>query len=411
MMIKNNIAGAPKSFQQGTHRTVSPAVTLAKASAFLSQMGITRIANVTGLDRIGVPVVTVMRPNSRSLSISQGKGVTLDAAKASGVMEAVESYHAERIEHPLKFGSFNDLAANHRLADVARLARINGRHFHQDLPLFWIEGFDLVTGETVWLPYETVHSNYTIPAITDSGCFVASTNGLASGNHIFEATAHGIGEVVERDANTLWNLLPEKSRADTRLDMSTIDDELCLGVIEKLRNADMSIGVWDITSDTGIPSFYCLIIDEQREIAHSGAGAGCHPSREIALLRALTEAIQVRTNYITGARDDLEQAEYTQAGIADKLNWAKKLVNRRDGAVVDFQKITSQTFDTLKQDVDWMVEQLKAVGITQVISVNLTRAEFEIPVVRIVIPGLEGPDDHASYCPGERALNISGAQS
>jgi ribosomal protein S12 methylthiotransferase accessory factor YcaO len=89
-----------KAYRRGTHRTVDPAVTLARVQPYLARMGITRIANVTGLDRIGVPVVMVCRPNSRSLAVAQGKGLTLDAAKASGVMEAIELYHAVNASRP-----------------------------------------------------------------------------------------------------------------------------------------------------------------------------------------------------------------------------------------------------------------------------------------------------------------------
>jgi len=52
-------------------------------------MGITRVANVTGLDHVGIPVVMACRPNARGLAVSQGKGLTLDAAKASAVMESI----------------------------------------------------------------------------------------------------------------------------------------------------------------------------------------------------------------------------------------------------------------------------------------------------------------------------------
>ena len=158
----------------------------------------------------------------------------------------------------------------------------------------------------------------------------------------------------------------------------------------------------------GVPSFYCLFIDDRLEKAHSGAGAGCHPTSEIALLRAVTEAVQVRTNYITGARDDLEKAEYSDAGIEAKLAWARKVMSPGRGAGTDFKNIPSQKFTTLKQDVEWMVDQLKAVGISQVICVDLTRPEFALPVVRIVVAGLEGPDDHDHYCPGECAHNVLG---
>src|SRR4051812_35005545 len=93
--------GTPKGFRAGTHRCVSPAETVARLRPHLAGMGITRVANVTGLDVIGIPVVMVCRPNSRSLSVSQGKGLDLDAARASGLMESVEMFHAERAIGPL----------------------------------------------------------------------------------------------------------------------------------------------------------------------------------------------------------------------------------------------------------------------------------------------------------------------
>jgi ribosomal protein S12 methylthiotransferase accessory factor YcaO len=46
-------------------------------------MGITRLGNITGLDRIGIPVAIAVRPNSRSVSVSQGKGLELPQALAS----------------------------------------------------------------------------------------------------------------------------------------------------------------------------------------------------------------------------------------------------------------------------------------------------------------------------------------
>ena len=76
-----------KGYFSGTHRCVEPARTIERLRPMLKAMGITRIANITGLDRIGIPVVMVCRPNSRSVSVSQGKGLTLDAAKASGLMD------------------------------------------------------------------------------------------------------------------------------------------------------------------------------------------------------------------------------------------------------------------------------------------------------------------------------------
>ena len=168
-----------KAYRRGTHRTVDPATTLHRVQPHLAAIGITRIANVTGLDRIGVPVVMVCRPNARSLAVSQGKGLTLDAAKASGVMEALELHHAERIELPLKLGSARDLAKTHPLVDLDALPRLAESHFHLDLPILWVEGRDLITGAPAWLPYETVHTNYTLPLPTGSGSSASRCRNVA----------------------------------------------------------------------------------------------------------------------------------------------------------------------------------------------------------------------------------------
>src|ERR1019366_4174255 len=92
---------------------------------------------------IGIPVVMVCRPNSRSVAVSQGKGLTLAAAKASGVMESVEGYHAEHIALPLKYSSYEELRYSHQVADPEDLPKTCDSLFHPNLPLLWIETHDL----------------------------------------------------------------------------------------------------------------------------------------------------------------------------------------------------------------------------------------------------------------------------
>lgn len=173
--------------------------------------GVRLIANVTGLDFIGIPVVTVCRPNSRSISVAQGKGVTPVAAKASGLMESIELYHAEKITLPLKLASYEELRYTHVLVDVDQLPRCAGSLFHPFLQLLWIEGIDLLQDEYVWLPYEMVHTNFTPPLPSGSGCFWLTSSGLASGNHPLEALSHALCELVECDSVTLWALRAKRN--------------------------------------------------------------------------------------------------------------------------------------------------------------------------------------------------------
>jgi YcaO-like protein with predicted kinase domain len=393
---------APKGHRRGTHRVVAPAATCERIAPLKARMGITRVANVTGLDRIGMPVVMVCRPNSRSIAVSQGKGLDLDAARASGLMEAVETYHAERIELPLKLASLQSLQEAHRVIDVDGLPGVRHGRFGPNLRILWIEGRDLVSQASIWLPYETVHSDCTLPQPTGSGCFLAGTNGLASGNHPLEALNHAICEAVERDSTSLWNHRHPTRRDSTRLDLATVEDDDCRQVLEQLERAGFEVAVWDITSDIGIPSFTSLILDRLHERAHPGAGAGAHSARGVALLRALTEAVQVRTTYIAGSRDDLQPSDFTPAAIEQKLRDARRLI-ARPGTRRDFRNIPSHDGESFEDDLAWLLACLRAAGIDQVVAVDLTRPELAIPVVRVVIPGLEGPDDHPRYLPGPRA--------
>ncbi len=391
-----------KAYRRGSHRTIAPSETLARVRPVMAQMGISRIANVTGLDHIGLPVVNVFRPNSRSIAVFQGKGIDLDAAKASGLMEAVETFHAERIDLPLKLGNLRDLSPSHPLVDIDRIPKIAGSRFHPALSLLWIEGWDLISDSPLWLPYELVHANYSLPLPAGSGCFPASTNGLASGNHVLEAICHGLAEVIERDSTAVWNHSDRPTRDCTRIALDTVDDPVCCEVIEKLRHADLTVGAWETTTNLGIASFYCMITDNSAN-AHLGAGAGCHPTRSIALARALTEAVQVRMTYITGARDDLPPDQYSDSGRVEKMRQAQALM-ASPGSGRPFSDGPNENFETFEGDLSWMLARLRDNDIEEVIVVDLTRSDFGLPVVRMVVPGLEAPDDDEDYVPGPRAL-------
>jgi YcaO-like protein with predicted kinase domain len=372
-------------------------------------MGITRVAVVTGLDSIGVPVVMVCRPNSRSLAVSQGKGLNLPAAKASGLMEAMELYHAERVTLLLKLASLEEMRYTHPLVDVAALPRTIHSRFHPDLPLLWVEGRDITSDDPVWLPFETVHTNYTLPLPTGSGCFPMTSNGLASGNDLLEAISQGICEVVERDSTTLWHLTGDEGQDRTRVDLGTVDDPDCRHVLDRCDIAAVDVSAWETTSDIGIPSFLCLISERSGDPLrrlYSAMGMGCHPSRGIALLRALTEAAQSRVTYISGARDDMYRRIYDRYRNPDLLGLHRDLARAKGHR--RFQDAPTLESETFNQDIAWELERLRSVGIDQIVVIDLTKEEFGLPVVRVVIPGLEGLEEKIpGYAHGARARAAS----
>lgn len=392
------------SYLPGTSRTVDAAATFAKAHKLFGPLGITRVANVTGLDCIGVPVVMVCRPNSRSLSVSQGKGVDLPAARASGVMETIELYHAERVTLPLKLASYNELRFSLPLADPERLPRLCTSHFTSDAALLWVEGVDVCSARPLWVPYELVHQNYTLPLPPGTGCFVLSSNGLASGNVPGEAVAHGLCEVIERDAKSLWRLGSLAQQDATGIDLDTVTDPVCRGLLDAYERAGVAVGVWEMTSDVGVAAFTCVIVDRQMDPFRPlgpAEGMGCHPRREVALCRALTEAAQARLTLIAGSRDDNNRARYRSAHKASLNEYVlERLQPPRSRA---FAEVPSQAHENPLAEVAQLIESLNRAGFDQVVVVDLTKPEFGIPVARVIVPGLEPYHHIPGYRPGPRA--------
>lgn len=380
--------------------------TLARVLPFMSTFGITRLANVTGLDRIDLPVVVAIRPNARSIAISQGKGVTLAHAKASAVMEAIEIWHAEHLHLSSFYASIADLEHRFDFVDLAQVPQTPRGRMPRTVRAHWVIAHDLLSNREKLVPLEMVHADYTHPVASDAGYFPASTNGLASGNHALEALCHAICEVIERDALAVWHHLSLAQQQATRLDLDSIADRGLRASLRKFTSAGLEVAVWDVTTDIDVPSFLSVVHDTDTAEGHLGMGSGTHPNSSIALHRALNEAAQTRLNYISGAREDLFHDEFSSFGRAAKMTVFEDVVNA-DAAPRRFKQIESYQLTTLQAEVNWLKERLEAAGVKEIATVDLTRQEYGIPVVRVIIPGLEAPHDDAAYVPGPRALEAA----
>lgn len=412
----------PKRFRDGgTHRTATPEAVLARALPLAPRLGITRVANITGLDRIGVPVAVAYRPNSRSLAVFQGKGASLAAAKASAVMEAAEAWHAERVALPPRGGRYAELLATGLPAlDPARLARAADAPpgDPRDAAFDWVEGRDLFTGEPRWVPLDAVTADFTVAGMP-RGPLRATANGLASGNHPLEAIAHALAEVIERDALALWYSLPDAAQDATALDIGTAPAALRTGLLDRFGAAGVSLRAFDATSDVGAATVLCLAAEE-RGGAEEGdvlaeLGSGCHPDPAIALARAAAEAAQGRLQRIAGARDDLVEGKWRDRLRAERAAAARAWLEASAAPRRSFDGLPDLAGDTLAEDVAAMLGRLAAAGLREAVWVDLARPEIGLPVVRVVVPGLEGPPDltGGGYVQGpraRRAMNEAGTR-
>jgi YcaO-like protein with predicted kinase domain len=374
---------APTRLRDGTHRSASLATTWRRYAPAMKRAGITRIADLTGLDTLGIPVFAAIRPMGRSLSTQQGKGLTAEAARVSALMESLETWSAEELAVPRVRGSYRALAKRRDVVDVRRLPRPRGR-LDLDARWDWVEGWDLIAARPVLVPAQAVTLDTTF---TEPPVFDISSNGLASGNALVEAIVHGLAEVIERDAEAAWR----RSGGDRRLVLDTIPDPACRALIDRIVASGARVFVWDLTHDIGVCVVGCAIVEDPREPAWRALGCyqgfGAHLQPEIAIARALTEAAQTRLTYIAGGRDDFFRQDYARATDPELVGamWARAATPCDEPVL--FDDLPRHATRGIGEDLVVLVDLARAAGVGEIIAVDLTHPQLRVPVAKVIVPG------------------------
>ncbi len=397
-----------KQIVVGTHRQTPIGETLKRLLPLLEQFEITRVASITGLDDVGIPTVVVARPNARSLSVSQGKGLSLEAAKVSGIMEAIEQFHAEHSNLPLRLGSYCDRSRRAKVVDPMRWPHY-ARQWDPDARILWTQATAWRGGGGVEVPFELVHLDLTLPLPLGSGFFPIGSNGLASGNGLMEAILHGACELIERDATALFYCLTPAQQAARRIRLDSIDDADVRALLQKFERASVGVAVWDITSDLGIAAFLCSTVERELNAFRPvglARGFGCNLDRSVALSRALCEAAQSRLTRIAGSRDDFQRDDVALVSKRDSILRHQRQLAEETTAERCFQAVPTHRFDYFEDDLAFIETALEHAGIGPLLHVELTEPGLPLAVARVLAPGLEGSADVPGYVPGTRARAI-----
>lgn len=195
------------------------------------------------------------------------------------------------------------------------------------------------------------------------------------------------------------------------MDPDTVDDPICRQLLDTYRAAGVLVAIWDATSDIGLPVFRVSIIDAEADPLRrlpAAAGFGCHLARGVALSRALTEAAQSRLTLIAGSRDDAPPSLYLDHRDTDAIEQQLTLMRDRP-TPADFTDTPTIELHDVADDVTHTIDALRSRGLNQIVMVDLTRPETAVPVVRMVIPGLEGYAEKVTdYVAGRRAMEVAG---
>lgn len=363
---------------------------LTRVMAMREALGITRIADITGLDRVGIPVMQAVRPFSLSNVVSQGKGGSAAQAVISAVLESVESFCAERLQ------GFDAVVASANALDIPS-ERFDG-HLRQDAPAdwrarqtAWVAADNLLGGSRGMIPLELVHTAYVDPPFAHDGLFVASTTGLAASFDQRDAIVHGLLECVERDALARANRTHGFLQR-CQIDLETIDNPAVCNLLETLDDRGLLVGLWHAPSPTGLPVIWCHLMEKASArtalLDHPADGSAASFDPSAAIVHAIYEAAQSRLAAISGARDDMTRAAYPKYPDWEKIAAHKRLIaqSHRGG---HFSALTAPR-ECSGDSLSLLLTMLEQIGVKEIFKVQIDATPVVgLSVVRIVVPALQ----------------------
>ena len=377
----------PVTYFGCTHRAIPPERTIINVEDKLKRAGVTRIAEITHLDRLGIPVYSAIRPGAAegAVSIYAGKGATKNQAKASAMMEAFERYSAEiNEEDTLRFesGTYSEME---NAVNPKTLILPPSLYEDDKTQLDWVKTIELTEEKEYLIPANAIYHPY-MP-LNGSALFKSNTNGLASGNRIEEAVYHGITEVVERDA---WSIFEAKKEPKSEVDCETIGNPLIKDMLSKFSQVGVDVRLLELTADVEITTIAAVSDDTVlKDPALLSLGVGTHLNPEVAVIRALTEVAQSRATQIHGTREDTNRAVFMRKAGYERMKRINKHWFNDSHKSMDISQIKDRSKTNFKEDIETCRDLLRKNGFKKIYYVDLTRSEVEIPVARVIIPGME----------------------
>jgi ribosomal protein S12 methylthiotransferase accessory factor len=398
--------GAKLIMTSGGFRTVSSRATVARFRKHVSPL--TGVVNK--LERIEVdlpmntnyfaghnfsgPALTVDALRAGLTGGSFGKGSTTEQAEASALMEAIERYsgifQGDEIRMTRRFTDFpsgdailpNDVQlfsdAQYRSpADEPDEAHPVPPPFDPLAKVEWSPVWSLRDQRFKFLPTSLLYFFYGGPA-----ALPADTNGCAAGNTLEEAIVQGFLELVERDAYAIWwyNRLRRPE-----VDLGHFNDSYVRDLQTQLADTGRRLWVLDVTSDLGVPTYVAILHWMQNGHENIEFGSGAHFDRRVALLRTLTELNQFLSIGLmgggTGEKSSLD-------GITPlHLQEYPFLIPSGNPVVETDSPAKFGPLETTRQQVDACVDIARRAGLDFLV-LDHTRPDVEVPVVRVIVPGL-----------------------
>ncbi|TCL74572.1 YcaO-like family protein [Rhizobium sp. BK251] len=343
---------------------------------------ITRIGDITGLDRLGLPVVQTVRPAAQSEVTSLGRGFSIAEAAIGAIMESLERFYSESISPDRVYlAAAKDLGIEDGLFD--NLLAAGQTDSWRGKATAWINGIDMATGAVQPVPLELVHTSYTDPPPSHDGIFLRTTTGLACHANGYEAFLHGLFECIERDA------IARAFATHGFFDRARLDEASLGGKVSELLSLagqhGIVFGLWHAPSPAGVPVVWCQSIETGRGepiLALPTEGYSAGTNIEAAAVNAMLEALAARAGAISGARDDQTIGHYRRSTDAIVSDAVRLIVS--NGPKLRPGDKNSQPISSLSA----LIDSVLSAGLGPVIAVPVA---FDMATgvccVRTILPG------------------------
>lgn len=373
----------------------------------LDRVPVTRVYDATPLDRVGLPVWAAVTPLARDLTVHAGKGETHEAARISAMMEAFERVSAEEVdEHRVRTASFIELLRERadQVVDPQLFDLPFQTTYRTDVPISWVEGYDVLDERIVWVPLDVV-----VSPPREGVCFGVETNGLAAGNNQLEAVVHAMYEVIERDAASHDRFARRFAGREADPGIRLVDIDSIPGVpgrwVSALSDRRLPATIQDLSHDVGVPVFRATISDRSFPGCEGSIsrfeGLGCDLDAIRAVTRAICEAAQSHTSLFVGARDAFEGGR--RCPVKSSGGLLRSLLSASSKEPFSYRPSDELATD-LRDVLETLLERIADAGLRHCIVVDLTREDLGVPVVRVLIPGMVGPYGDTARRPGLRLL-------
>ncbi|TMJ88258.1 MAG: TOMM precursor leader peptide-binding protein [Alphaproteobacteria bacterium] len=402
-------AGGKLVMTSGGYRTVSSGATVARFRKHVSPLTgvVSRLeridadlpmnTNYFATHNFSAPAMSVNELRAGLSGGSFGKGSTAEQGEASALMEAIERYsgifQGDEIRTTRRFADFAAGEAIHPndvlLFSEAQYRRHQERGdddevtptpapFDPSAQIEWSPVWSLRHERFKYLPSSLLYFFYRGGGYQHH----ADSNGCAAGNTLEEAIVQGFLELVERDAYAIWwyNRLQRP-----QVDLGQFADSYIHDLEHQLAETGRRLWVLDITSDLGIPAFVTIAhwMKDGQEFIDFGSGA--HFDARIAVLRAMTELNQFLSIGLMGARAQVPSREGSSES-AFRLQEHPYLAPSGASAMRPEPGAKFGRLEAGKQ-VSACVEIAKRAGLDFLV-LDQTRPDIEVPVVRVIVPGL-----------------------